>query len=158
MPSFVQYLGHTYLDDVRKDFETISKAISWITLPNFLKYWDTEGDLGKKHTNICDWSLDKNFCWNYYKAFFPLSNIYYKGPVIRSHSEISDDDQNKEHKKWVLESVDEKGNVNAETAYQAYQPIPFAGNGSVLKDWGPCANDEAVLAKNNIIKTSISKK
>lgn len=144
---------YTYLDDVRKDFKTISNAISWVTLPNFLKYWDTEGDLGKKHTNICDWGLDNNnFYWNYYKAFFPLSNIYYKGPVIRSHSEISDDDQNKEHKKWVLESVDEKGNVNAETTYQAYQPIPFAGNGSVLKDWGPCANDEAVLAKNNINK------
>lgn len=144
---------YTYLDDVRKDSKTISNAISWITLPNFLKYWDTEGDLGKKCTNICDWNLDKDdFYWNYYKAFFPLSNIYYKGPIIRSHSEISYDDKNKEHKKWVLESIDEKGNVNAETTYQAYQPIPFAGNGSVLKDWGPCANDEAVLAKNNINK------
>ena len=142
---------YTYLDDVRKDFKTISDAISWITLPNVLKYWDTEGDLGKKYTNICDWR-DKDFYWNYYKAFFPLSNIYYKGPIIRSHSEISYDDQNKEHKKWVLESIDEKGNANAETTYQAYQPIPFTGNGSVLKDWGPCANDEAVLAKNNINK------
>lgn len=143
----------TYIDfnDVRKNFDLISSKISWITLPNLLKYWEANNDEGQ---NICKWKENPNdkdsFFWNYYKAFFPINEIYYKGPVIKTSSSIITNDDGTEKTKWTFASYNEKGEKDNTTTYQTYQPIYFAGNGSLLSDWGSCSNEAAVAAKEKI--------
>lgn len=143
----------TYIsfDRIRTDYSTISNNISWISLPNLLKYWDiTNTD----YTNITDWgdtseSNTSNFFWNYYKAFFPINEIYYKGPVVKNYSSTTHEND-KDITTWTFETYNEKSEKDASTTYETYQPIYFAGNGALLKDWGPCANDVAVASKEKI--------
>lgn len=148
------------LDNVRSTYNLISNTISWITLPNLMSYWNYT-EVNEK-SNIVDWgwNIEKKkgitFFWNYYKSFFPVDTIYYKGPVIKTFSAtktIEVKGVNKDFTNWTIQRFNELNKPDTATNYETYQPINFAGNGLVLKDWGNCSSDTAVDAKQKLQST-----
>lgn len=97
-----------------------------------MKYTDEELN-EKPEYNTQTWGslAIKKFGWNYYTAFFPLSEIYYLGPKI-SYTTTTDADTKK--KTWIFHRYDANGNINDSTDYEEYQRMSFIGNGLLLKD------------------------
>lgn len=157
---------YTPLDWVRVPMAAVKNAISWTLLPNILQYC-SDNFLDPSLKDISTWG-NNNFFDNYYKAFYPLSNVYYYGPVINYTVETKEDEDtgktttlysfyrvNKsgENLKKLIEKYETEDNIpqsERPEAYQTYQLIPFIGNGGTLVDWGLCSNDAAVAAKNKI--------
>ena len=135
---------YTAFDDIRIEADELSEVLAWSTLPNLLKYWNINADFKMKSLDITKWS--DPFFYEYYKAFFPITTLYYYGPVIQATTRINESDQIV----YTLKSLNENGKVDNTTTYKTYQPIAFAGNGMALKEWGPCSNDEAVAAQDKI--------
>ena len=69
---------YTPLDWIRLDREHIEQTLTYITLPNLASFID---DSDSECQDITNWSLSNNskFMWKYYKSFFPLNEIYFKG-------------------------------------------------------------------------------
>lgn len=122
-------------DWVRLGCNQIKNIISWFSLPNMSNFFDTEnikdnytGSVFKK-----GWTSNNGFAWKYYKSFFPLSEIYYKGNNIDYSSTINQNNE-KEY------TINKKEDI-------CYQTMPFLSNGSMLSNWGPCVNEEGLAAK-----------
>ena len=90
------------------------------------------------------WTNNNGFVWKYYKSFFPLSNIYYRGNKINFYSTTDRNDS-------TLGSDDKTKYVIKLEKDISYQTIPFISNGSMLSNWGPCVNEEGTKAKEYIL-------
>lgn len=128
-------------DWVRLGCNQIKNILSWFILPNIEKYFDIENmnDIMSNKQSVFGkaWTNNNGFVWKYYKSFFPVSNIYYKGNKINFYSTTDKDNKTK----YVIKKEQDI----------SYQTIPFISNGSMLSNWGPCVNEEGTKAKEYIL-------
>lgn len=154
--------SYVKFNDIRTTKEELFKYISPLALPNFLSYRTYNSnskdnyDLPMIFNDKVGYyvyydSNDKNSAraWEFYKAFLPLDTIYYKGPVITLTENTSD--MGDSSTTYTLTRYNEKNQPDNTTNYETYQPMPFAGGGSMmLQDWVGFNNDAGQLKETEL--------
>ena len=142
---WTQLAGTSWVKDV-------TSAISWINLPNILSYIDLKSVYNtsrniKTNSWVDDDGNNSYGFQDYLIAFLPISNLYYKGPVIEYSTETKE-----EKTTYYLKSINNSGDVDNTTTYVSYQPFTYIGNGLLLKNmtqWTNKAGEEALQKIQN---------